>query len=276
MRQETFTLPSGCQIKFRQITLAEENILISAAKSKKAATQQTVIDDVLSACAMEVVDPGPYNFLTIGGKPAWPRMLAGDRFVSLLQLRILSYKQREMYTVPGVRCPACNHRWDYQINLLEDLYYREASEEDLEHLRTNEPFAVTIADKVVTFGHATCDLETKVSKLEEQNPGRSMASLMRARILDVDGIERRDILDWLDGNNGQSKDFSGLTSEEADELREAFDEHNCGVDTEVEADCPSCGESFQFILPFDSGFLLPGQKIRERRKQRRRGMGSSG
>ena len=110
----------------------------------------------------------------------------------------------------------------------------------------------------------------------KQFPDRDMACGLRSRITDVVGpdgkkIERREIMDWLDGDDGRSKKFPGLTSDDGEELRDAMDKVDGGVDLEVTAYCdePDCrNPPVRFDLPFDRIFL-PGEGIQKRRMKRR-------
>ena len=113
-------------------------------------------------------------------------------------------------------------------------------------------------------------------KLDAQNPGRQIAAMIRARITDVEGLKRSEIMDWLDGNNGVSKNFPGLSSQCAEDLRDAFDEAECGIDTDVEITCAKCGLTYNVPIPFGSGFLAPATAIQQRRRARRHGAASSG
>jgi hypothetical protein len=111
--------------------------------------------------------------------------------------------------------------------------------------------------------------EENYMMLAEQNPGRDMACGLRSRIAEVDGLEPHQILDWLDGNNGKSDKFPGLGSQDAEDLRDAFDVVEGGIDTSVEVYCPRCSEVFDVNVPF-SAFFLPGKGINTRRREARK------
>lgn len=265
-------LPSGARVEFRALTMADENFLASAKKARKGRTLEQALEQALDRCTVQVVDPGPYRFLAEGGRPDWHRMLSGDRVEAMLALRRLSYTNGHLYVVENVTC-ACGTVWDHEFDIDLDLDRKELPEESRRRMIAGEPMEATIADHAVQFVLQTGETEDLFDKLKRQKEGRKMAAGLRSRIVDVSGVERRDIMDWLDGNNGSSSRFAGLTSDEAEELRAAFDEADCGVDTEVEAECPECSRFVRFALPFDAIFF-PGRKIRER-KRARRGMGFS-
>ena len=260
-RTEIFDLPSGAKIEFRGLTLKEENLLASARGRK----QETALDRVLSACVVEVHDPGPYK--NLGQSPDWDKMLQGDRFVAMVKLRVISYREGEEYSFRA-QCPDCGARSEQTVNLNTELPITPLSEEARAAMSSEEPFTIEIAGKTVTFSLSYGSHAKRFEKLREQNPKRPMAAALRSRILDVEDLERRDIMNWLDGEAGG---FDGLTSDEAEDLRDALDQVDCGIDTEVEVECPKCWSSFALSLPFDDGFFLPRRGQRKRKEKRRLG-----
>ncbi len=272
MRHETCTLTSGCEIELRPICLAEENMVAAASKSRRGGITKALID-VMSACAVSVVDPGPYGYLKIGDKPNWNNMARGDWFGAMLDLRCLSYKDGHIFEAE-LRCPngTCGHKFDWEIDLRNDLIRQDMPEESREKLQRGEAFEVIIDGRKVKYTIAYVKTEEAVERLSMQYPGRDMAAALRARIIEVEGLQPHEIMDWLDGNNGaEGCKYSGLTSDDAETLRDAFDYIDGGVDTALEAECPKCRTLFDFTLPF-SGIFLPGKGISKRRKLARQKM----
>ncbi len=258
-KTEIFDLPSGAKIEFRALTLKEENILASARGRK----MESALDRVLSSCVIGIHDKGPYA--EIGENPNWDKMLQGDRFVAMIRLRCISYRDGEEYSFMS-QCPECGKRGEQSVNLTEELTVRDLSDEVKATMADETPFKVEIAGSNVTYSLSYGAHAKAFERLREQNPKRPMAAALRSRILEVDGVENRDIMNWLDG---EKKGFTGLTSDEAEDLRDAFDIADCGVDTEVELECPKCWAAFVINLPFDDGFFLP-QRGRKKRKSKRR------
>ena len=273
MHQKNIKLPSGAEVILRQLLVREENILAQAAKSR-GKNQNRVLNDILDSCLIGWVDTGPYQDIDDGAKPKTRDLLMGDKFALMIELRKISYRDGNLYTLDEIECPSgsCG-TFAYEINLDNDLIRRNLEPEDAEYISAKIPFECSIDNKAVTFTLADGRTEENLERLTRQNPGRPMSCTMRSRILDVGDIPRRDILDWIDGNNGNSKTFDGLTSQDAEDMRDAFDIHECGIDTEVEIICPHCGREALIDLPFDSGFLLPSKGIKARKKRRRLGKG---
>jgi hypothetical protein len=113
----------------------------------------------------------------------------------------------------------------------------------------------------VFFSLATGGTEDLIERLNAQHPGREMTTTLRSQIMSVEGMEKRDILDWLDGESPRSK-WPGLGSDDAEQLRAAFDAAECGVDTTIRTECPKCGAETAAELPFDR-LLLPGTAARK-------------
>lgn len=270
MRQGIFKLPSKAEIEFRQVMLAEENLLATSVKSKSGDVNKT-LTEIMTKCTISVVNPGPYSFLEAGGKPKWDNMAKGDRFSAMMDLRCLSYKEGKIYEAE-LRCPssACKHSFDWEVNLEEDLFRQDIPEETLEKIKDNIPLEVTIDGKIIKYSIALGKTEKTYETLSVQNPGRDMSCALRARIIEVEGLKAHEILDWLDGNNGDPEcKFTGLTSEDCEELRDAFDRTDGGIDTTLEAECPKCHQVFEFDLPF-AGIFLPGKGIIKRKKEARK------
>jgi hypothetical protein len=269
MRQELITLPSSCQILFRQLLIRDESRMASA-RNKKGANLDKTLTEVMTDCAVEIVDEGPYNFLSAGGKPNWDMMAKGDRFGTMIDLHCLSYREGHLYEFE-LRCPHCNQKFGWEVNLKTDLLRQPFPEESISRMKTGEPFEVTIDGKLVKYTVALGKTEHTYTLLCEQYPEREMAAALRARIVSVEGVEPRHYMDWLDGNNGEKGcKYPGLSSEEGEELRDAFDRVDGGVDTALEAQCTvaTCKQWFDYTLPF-TGMFLPGKGISKRRRAAR-------
>lgn len=269
MRQEIFKLPSGVKIKFRQLLLKDESTLAEAMNDERSDIEATILS-IVTDCAIAIEDPGPYSFLKIGDKPKWENMTKGDYFAASLMLRQLSYRDRGKMDV-DLKCKAgmtCKHEFGWEVDIENDLIYQDLPEESFNKLKNGEPFEVMVAGKKVQYTLALGKTSALAQTYMQQNPGRAMAAGMRARIISVEGVPSSDILEWLDGQ-GQHDEYLGLTSEDAEDIREAFDVVDCGVDTTLEAKCPKCGGYFEFVLPF-TGIFLPSKNISKRKRDARR------
>lgn len=272
MRSEVFTLPSGLRVEMRGITLAEENILASGGRGDDAEK----LDRVFAACWRSTEDPGPYR-TSATEAPPWGDLLQCDRFVLMLALRRLSYRDGHLFEVE-VYHDECDSRFQWEVDLAKDLPVRMLDADAIGRVRNGIPFETTVAGKVVKYRLPTSRDLKLTERLQDEFPDRMMAATLRARIVEVEGIETRDIMDWLDGSNGASEKYRGLDADDAEDLRDAYDRVDGGIDTEVEVQCrkASCRKTFLFTIPFGQGFLLPSRGIRARKRARLLGRGSSG
>lgn len=268
------TLPSGLVVEISPLRMAEENKLAQVARTR--GKFDDVLESVLASRMGAVHDPGPYKDLSVGDAVDWNSLLAGDTFAAMLELRKISYNEGNVFTVMDLSCPSGQcPTFDYDIDLDTDVIRRDLDEAGQAHIRDGIPLECVIDGRRVTFDLATGMSSKRVRKMDAQYPGRMMAVRMRARIREVEGIEAHDVMDWLDGNNGASKRFAGLRAADSESLRDAMDEHECGIDTDVELTCEHCGRRYMIELPFDAGFLAPGTAIARRKRERRRGTTSS-
>jgi hypothetical protein len=255
MRTESVNLPSGAIVELRALSLADENHLNEANKRRKKDSNPLV--EILGRCTLRVIDPGPYPFMRAGEPAQWGKMLRGDFWWALLELRALSYRDGDTFDMV-LRCAdrTCKNRWEERFSLRKDLPMIALSRAAAEHLREKQPHETTIDGRKVSFHLPIGDTEDEIERMRDKFPGRGMACTLRAYIEDVEGLERREIMDWLDGEGARSK-WPGLSSDDGEQLRAAFFAEDCGVDTTIHTECPRCGTETSADLPFDR-LLLPG------------------
>jgi len=272
MKTTNVKLPSGAVIEIRKISLRDENFLAGAARSKRKNNDKVLIE-VMSRCTIGFVEPGPYKDVNAGDKVKWDDMLSGDWFGAMIELRKFSYREGSSYDIQ-VQCPAlgCNNKFGWKVDLDKDLFVKGLPEESVEAMAEGKPLSTTIDGRVVEFNLGYVKDNEAQDKLEKRFPGREVSCMLRSRIVSVEGVERQDILTWLDGlkrGGVESTKYEGLCSDDTEDLRAAFEEVDCGVDTEVEVECTksSCSEVFTLDLPFDNIFT-PARAAGQRRARR--------
>ena len=272
MRTDTILLPSRLQLEMRGTGLAEENILATANHRNEDEIQARVLE----RCCVRVLDPGIYA-IPEGGRPPWGELLQCDQLVLLIRLRCLSYLDGAEYEIDNIQCPGCSRPVSWKVDIIKDLPVRAFPDDMIDLLKRKDPVETMIAGRRVKFKIPTSRDMRLAERLQDEFPERVMAANLRARLVDVEGVDRREWMDWLDGNNGTSSKFAGLSSEESEALRDAYDAADGGIDTDVEITCqrPACKRRFTIALPFDQGFLLPNKGIRARKRARRLGQDSS-
>jgi len=265
-------LVSGMEVEMRELLLADESDLAKSRSGDRSLATRTLFQ-VMENCTVSVVSPGPYA--SLGGKINWEKVLTGDFLDAMLQLRVLSYSEGDKLQVPDIRCPSCRAKFTWEVDIVKDLRRQVLSAQSFEAIKSSTPLSVEVNGSKVLFKLPTGETESLYRKLSKQYLGRDMASGLRSRIVDVvdaDGtkVERRDLMDWLDGGEVGKSKYPGLTSADAELIRDAMDKQDAGVDLQVAATCPEpdCGQAVYFDLPFDKIFL-PGASIQRRKMERR-------
>ena len=252
---ETITCPSGLSGRIRGMKVREERVLTD----RKLAKSGGQVDRLLAACWEETLDPGPYDF---GDKDIdWDRVLQGDRFFVLLQLRALTYGPEYAFAVP-CQNDACRSRIEWELGL-RDLPVRELSPESLDAFMKGNRFETTLPDAGVKvwFRLLTGADEKKLPQLRRNAGDRILSAMLTLRVVEIEGVELR----------GKRQFIEDLSLRDADFLVDEFDRVDCGVETGIEIECPDCFVVQELELPFDRTFFLPGKA----RTRRRRGRSSS-
>ena len=245
---DIITCPSGLSGRIRTMKVGEERIL----SDRKLAKSGGQTDALLSACWQETLDPGPYDF---GDKDIeWGRVLQGDRFYALLQVRALTYGPEYAF---AVTCDsgACRSRIEWEL-CLTDLPVRPLSDESRAAFTSGNRFETRLpdADTKVWFRLLTGADERKLSQLRRNSADRLLSAMLDFRVVEVEGVEARD----------KRRFIEELSLRDADFLVDEFDRVDCGVETCIEVECPECFAVQDVELPFDRTFLMPGAKRRQR------------
>jgi len=104
------TCPTGLTGSIRGLKVREERFLAD----RKLAKTGSVVDELLRACWEETHDAGPYDF---GGKTIdWDKVLQGDRFFALIEIRALTYGSEYAFSVTCSEA-GCRARIDWELDL---------------------------------------------------------------------------------------------------------------------------------------------------------------
>ncbi len=106
----TIRCPSGLTGTIRGLKVREERVLAD----RKIAKAGGVVDELLRACWEETEDYGLYSF--DAGKTDWDKVLQGDRFFALLQIRALTYGPDYAFAIT-YREDACRARIEWELDL---------------------------------------------------------------------------------------------------------------------------------------------------------------
>lgn len=244
--------PSGMQLQIRGLKGKEGRLL----SDRNAVRQGLVMDSLLTACTEKVLDPGPYE-VRENGTLDWGKVLIGDRFYTLLQIRLASFGPEYSFKAQ-CRDTSCRERFDQDVNLETDLVVKTMSDEDRETFREQGLFETVLRDgKTVKYRLATGADEKKV--MRNRTADSAMVDMLMMRIVSIDGVGEGKATDVGSGKTVKSiKTYlEDLEWSELVHLLNSLDDHDCGVNPEIEIQCPACGGVQEVQLPFERGFFLP-------------------
>lgn len=250
MAESVITLPSGLKGRVRNMKAKE---ISAAAAFKPGKGTVSPVDAVLNGCWLETIDPGPYK-LEAGllKLPPWEKVIAGDRFVALANIRQMTWGDFEW----KIRCedPMCVRSkkpfiWSLDLSQLAVKPLPQAS---IEKLRAGDNlFTMEVAGKHCTFRLQVGADEGSTPDLETVPPEERMLVVAAFRFLSVEGVEKKDIPAWVG-----ELDLPDLMA-----LEEKFDAPDGGIQTRIGVVCPECDLEFAADIPFgDRDFLAPKKK----------------
>jgi hypothetical protein len=217
-------LSSGEVIETRGLKVREQNVLTDRKKLKDG----SAIDSVLSSC-----------ILTEGYDPR--EMLVGDRVALLIHLRCLTHGPKFLFNAV---CRNCGERFMWEENL---------DELPVTYLDPPLPYG---EDRIIecTLPRAGVKAKYRLLKGKDEKRARSgqtvemgLSGILRVITTEVEGVK---VL--------SAKWFDDLDVADADYLLAHWREHDCGVDTSLDLECPHCGAPTRMDLPiYDAGFFLP-------------------
>ena len=242
-----FTLPCGflspdgaiwTDIQVREITGEEEEIL--AAKNMSPVKK---INKVMANCTVSI---GPASGKEV--EAIIPDLPQGDRLFLLLAIRRTSLGDEMPFEA---KCPSCER--DSQLTV--DLSELEIKPMPDPKIRT---YSVVLprSQKSVLMKVMTGRGEELVSKVVTAAGKDGLTASLLARTESVDSAPAT--LDTL----------KSLSLADRNYMRDQFEEHEGGVDTEVEVECPGCG--FEFFTDIDfgaAGFFNPSAALKIWRKR---------
>ncbi len=241
---ETITCPSGFAGRIRGMKAREERILAD----RKLARSGRQLERILAACWEETLDQGPYDF--VAASVDWGKVLQGDRFFALLQIRAITYGPEYAFSVP-CQNDACRARIDWELDLRE-LPVRKLSDESRATFVAGNLFENVLPEAgcKVTFKLLTGVDEQRIAKLRRASGERPITTLLGFRIQSIEGVEPRE----------KQRFIEELGMGDVTFLLGEFDRVDCGVDTEIEIECPECFSLYRIELPFERGFFLPNRR----------------
>ena len=255
--------PSGLQFHARKLRGSEANLFTD----RKLVRQGKLIGKILGSVFEELIDPGPYT-IGQGGAPPWDQMLTGDRVGGLVAIRVTTYKEEMEFRV---QCDneGCRKRFPVDLNLIEDLVVKPLSDADREAfingnqletwveddsaspLEPGDTGGITVHGRKVVFHLMTARDERKLAQVGERAPGQQITASLAQRINSIDGVHVNDLIRYLDNTD----------LDRIQDLVARMDEHDCGIDTDLEVECQHCGNFMEVQIPLGGKeFFLPARR----------------
>ena len=234
--------PSGLAGEVRGLTGKEGKLLADRALARSGAT----IDRILQACWLTTTDPGVYD-LADGANPDFSRVLVGDRFYTLVQIRRQSFGDEYAFSAQCENA-ACRERFEWELDL-GALPVRVLSDEARAAFRAGNRFETALArgGRKVWFRLLTGADEARASALRRQGRENLLLEAVALRIVEIEGVPDGDRRRFLD-----DVELADLTA-----LLDAFERVDGGIETSLEVECPVCQGVQDVDLPFERNFFFP-------------------
>jgi len=223
------------EIEMRQMTTAEEDILMSRTLLKKG----TAIDKFLA----KLIDVHPSD------------LLLGDKNAILVQARIDGYGAEY---VTNVQCPACTARIKHSFDLSDYQLFAGEDFSDVDGVTPTErqTFIISLdngweVEVCALNGHHEKAM-SKASAARQKNgmPEASIQEQLRNMIVSISGHT---------DNSTINKAISHMTGKQSKHLREVYQRIIPNVDMKQEITCHECYNTSEMEVPLTADFFWPRQ-----------------
>jgi hypothetical protein len=207
--------------------------------------------ELLGSC-VEVLDPGPaYPGLDVS-KPDWTKTLVADRFWLYLQMRVASYGDNYVFSTQCT-APSCRHKFEWGFRI-SDLPFKPLAEASIATFVAGNNFGdIRLADADLQIRLATGEVETEGERLQGLAPDKAHTIGISNRITSVNGQTGRGAVhSWV----------LGLDMLDVLDLVDRLDEHDGGVETQIDIYCPKCKAEYAIELPLERDFWTPDKRKR--------------
>ena len=179
-------------------------------------------------------------------------LLSGDRIFLLFCIRMFSYGKDYSFMI---KCPDCGARFRHTMLIMDDLRIFELPDDASEPFYTKLPQSGLKIGFRLLRGYDEMQIDKYVSR-------EMMRTSSETAPFDAGYVHRlaRHIVSVND-NEVSLMDaehiIENLNAGDSLYLRESIDAVDCGIDLNINIECPSCGYYIEEIMPFTKEFFRP-------------------
>lgn len=260
----TIECPSGLIFEARRTwKLGDRKILLDRDNLRSG----KLLHLMLGAVAGPVLNPGPYSF--DGPKISWGRLTHADIVAATIAVRRATRPTFEFNS----QCEFCSNTMKLEIDL-RDIELKKASEEGIEHIRSQVPVAYKVQEQ---SEESDVPVGPIISMSLRLLTGQDQLDLMKYQKQENDGgmAEVQNCMHIVTLRVGDGEEmnaeqhFSKIRAFYADAawgfqgvLDELIEQLGGGVESELDVACSKCGGEQTQPLPFNQAFFIPQDKGR--------------
>jgi len=243
--------PSGLRGEVRGLRVAEANELASAVGKKRLG----ITAKILSGCWVKTHDPGPYKLDDSGIQ--WDNVLQGDCDYALIQTRVATFGPEYAFAMTCAE-GSCRSKFEWELSLA-DLEVKRFTDEERETFIAGNSYTTALpgTSRKVTFSLPIHKDQRRAATMRSTHRDELITLALRMRVKSIEGIEPHLLQHTL----------TDMGLSDAIDLVEAMDERDCGVDTDIEVECPECFLTQEVRLPLGKEFWFQGAKTRRRLRE---------
>ena len=259
------TCPSGLRGTVRGLTGKELDLFANRQEIQRRRVARKILDN----CWVEtehVPDLYEGTAQTESGKLKMDEVLMCDRFYALLQVRCATHGSKYDFKVQCTEGP-CRKRFEWTLDLNKDLDVYELPDETVEAIKNDTPLegevnGVNFKYRLLRGKHE----ETNVKALD-LSPDRQATTSLSLRLTEVETPDGEILTKSKDIKKfAETLDY-GTTLD----IVAVMDRADGGIETEIQVQCPNCGNIMDLELPLGADLWAPkrrstsaGRKVRPR------------
>lgn len=261
MPEREIMCPSGLRGTVRGLRGKELDLFAN----KQEIQKRRVSRKILNNCWVDTQDFGAaYPGLNIEDRIDFDKILMCDRFYALLQIRIATHGPAYNFRVQ-CSSDSCRKRYEWELNI-DELSVYELPEESIHNFKNDNIFQTSALGDTVHFKLLTGADEQTTVQAQDLAPDKRATTSIIARVKQVDRADGGVLKDGGDLRRwAQDLDY-GPTMD----LVDAMDSVDGGVETDIEVQCPHCGNMEDIQLPLGEDFWSPRKRVRSKNRRVRR------